>query len=98
MGRYRKKPIIIEAFQYFSNMGTYTEKIPRWFIAACMSGIVYSDGDIDFIKTPDGFHTISDGDWIIREIEGELDLCKPDIFKATYEEIPDDEDIEGVTK
>lgn len=29
------------------------------------------------------------GDWIIRGVQGEFYPCKPDIFEATYEEVPD---------
>lgn len=29
------------------------------------------------------------GDYIIRGIEGEIYLCKPDIFKETYEKVDD---------
>ena len=32
-------------------------------------------------------HVASLGDYIIKGIQGELYPCKPDIFKATYEEI-----------
>ena len=31
--------------------------------------------------------TANKGDWIIREINGELYPCKPDIFEKTYEKV-----------
>lgn len=37
------------------------------------------------IPTLEGNQEVSPGDWIIRGIAGELYLCKPDIFAATYE-------------
>ena len=31
---------------------------------------------------------VSPGDWIITDIKGECYPCKPDIFAATYDEVP----------
>jgi hypothetical protein len=28
---------------------------------------------------------VSENDWVIRGVQGELYPCKPDIFEATYE-------------
>ena len=33
--------------------------------------------------------TASVGDWIIKGVKGEFYPCKPDIFEATYEAVPD---------
>ena len=37
------------------------------------------------IETLEGVMTASEGDYIIRGIQGEFYPCKPDIFEATYE-------------
>lgn len=37
------------------------------------------------IKTLEGHHIISPGDYILTGIQGERWPCKPDIFEATYE-------------
>ena len=39
------------------------------------------------IKTLEGDMIASEGDYIIKGISGEFYPCKPDIFKATYEEV-----------
>jgi hypothetical protein len=75
--KFRKKPIVIEAEQFF------TDK-PLPFRDR---GIVqFADGRF-FVSTLEGPLTVSDGDWIIRGVQGEFHPCKPDIFTATYEEI-----------
>jgi hypothetical protein len=38
------------------------------------------------IRTLEGDHTASMGDWVIKGIKGEFYPCKPDIFEMTYEE------------
>lgn len=38
-----------------------------------------------FIKTLEGDHHASAGDYIIRGVNGELYPCKPDIFEKTYD-------------
>lgn len=39
------------------------------------------------ISTLEGLIRASKGDYIIKGIAGEFYPCKPDIFKATYEEV-----------
>lgn len=39
------------------------------------------------IKTLEGKHMVSKGDFIIKGIKGEFYPCKPDIFKLTYESV-----------
>jgi hypothetical protein len=37
------------------------------------------------IKTLEGTHEASHGDFVIRGVKGELYPCKPDIFEQTYD-------------
>lgn len=39
------------------------------------------------IRTLEGIHEATVGDYIIRGIKGEIYPCKPDIFLATYEPV-----------
>ena len=39
------------------------------------------------IKTLEGEHLASIGDYIIKGVKGEFYPCKPDIFEQTYEEL-----------
>jgi hypothetical protein len=40
-----------------------------------------------FIETLEGNHHVSNGDWIIRGVNGEFYPCKPGIFEKTCEEV-----------
>ena len=42
-----------------------------------------TDKELD-IKTLEGTHHASIGDWIITGVKGEQYPCKPDIFEKTY--------------
>lgn len=76
VGRYRKKPVVIEAVQY---NGTF----PLSFLGdeRVQAG---ENGGLEIV-TLEGVMRADVGDWIIRGIKGELYPCKPDIFEATYE-------------
>jgi hypothetical protein len=70
--KYRKKPVVIEATQWFKmgdhpavKQGKHTRRI--------------------FIETLEGDHLVTPGDWIITGVNGEHYPCKPDIFEMTYE-------------
>jgi len=43
------------------------------------------------IDTLEGTMTARRGDWIIKGVVGEIYPCKPDIFAATYEPVPIDD-------
>lgn len=85
--KYRKKPVVIEAFEFHEDMGTHTAAIPMWFMEACGNRTVFEKDGHTCIKTLEGDHIISDGDFVIQGIKGEIYPCKPDIFAATYEPV-----------
>lgn len=45
------------------------------------------DGDCLLIHTLEGTMRANPGDVIIRGVHGELYPCKPEVFRATYEEL-----------
>lgn len=92
--KYRKKPVEIEAFKYDGDLmgsdGKYY--VPDWAVKALENwGMYYDyiDGNPPelFIRTLEGVHHVSVGDYIIQGVKGELYPCKPDIFEMTYEEV-----------
>lgn len=84
--KYRKKPVVIEAYQIIDPKDEQTRPIPNWLIEATIKGVVrpYTDGTL-VIDTLEGPMRAQIGDWIIQGIQGELYPCKPEIFAATYE-------------
>ncbi len=89
MSKYRKKPVVIEAFQYDGDMidaGGHPYA-PAWVLKALEEGgtMYYKDDGELYIKTLEGEHHVSVGDYIIQGVQGELYPCKPDIFEQTYE-------------
>ena len=39
------------------------------------------------IPTPEGLIVVSKNDWVIKEVDGKLHICKPGIFEKIYEEV-----------
>lgn len=78
--RYRKKPVVIEATQWFKN-GDHPAvgNFPDW--------LTYSKSKerLGWVETLEGGHIVTPGDWIITGVQGEHYPCKPDVFEATYE-------------
>lgn len=87
--KYRKKPVVIEAVQFFNT----TESIEK------LSGFVDNqDVVVDYknpekpimkIETLEGIMSASEGDYIIKGVNGEFYPCKLDIFEKTYELVED---------
>jgi hypothetical protein len=84
MPKFRKKPVVIEAWQVQSNMGG----CPKWLTDELGKSVRGSGGvPIFFIKTLEGEMRADPGDWIIQGVKGELYPVKDDIFQQTYEAV-----------
>jgi hypothetical protein len=83
--KFRKKPVVIEAFQW---MGSIEQsQVPEWFSigpdGVCAAALSQSRELL--ISTLEGVMAAKEGDWIIKGISGEFYPCKPDIFAKTYD-------------
>ncbi len=92
MGKYRKKPVEVEAFKWTGCINQVED--PQWIVDAIeRKEITFTDhrfGVVSMaIKTLEGIMIASPGDYIIKGIQGEIYPCKPDIFEATYEKVGD---------
>lgn len=94
--KYRKKPVVVEAFQWFGD-NRQTED-PEWIIEAIKKGKARIEMSKDYldrtfpvmlIDTLEGEMLANPGDFIIQGIKGEIYPCKPGIFEATYVNIDD---------
>lgn len=91
MALYRKKPVVVDAWQFNDTFQT----APEWVKEAVRSGAIDIVPDMYpskledrtvhlFIKTLEGEMCAEPHDYIIRGVKGELYPCKPDIFEQTY--------------
>ena len=79
---YRKKPVVIEAFQ----LGVGCP--PDWFMDRVATGeVTLDEGPSAYINTLEGVMHAECSDFIIKGVAGELYPCKPDIFMKTYEPV-----------
>lgn len=98
--KYRKKPIIVEAFQMTQERRWDNKDWPGWLnlawnkspddIGSLFINPVDTKRERLVIATLEGLHEITWNDWIIQGIKGELYACKPDIFEMTYERTEQD--------
>ena len=88
--KYRKKPVVIEAVQWVGSIESLNEI--RSFMSPypiCPKLPQEDESPILLIRTLEGTHEASPGDFIIKGVQGEFYPCKPDIFEATYEAVKD---------
>lgn len=80
--RVRKRPVIVEAMPY---TGDNAAAIVKW-----VGDDAYETlrGEL-VIRTLEGDHVATPGDYVLRGVEGEHYPVKPSIFQATYEVLPD---------
>lgn len=95
MPKYRKLPVVIEAVRNDGKWPTVRD----WMLSLRNDGFAFApltappitrnpSGSLN-IATLEGVMLANVGDFIIRGVKGEFYPCKPDIFAATYEEVPD---------
>ncbi len=84
--KFRKKPIVIEAFHFKMESLKELEELSE-FLKDADVDINYINESKVYIETLEGTMCASEGDWIIKGINGEFYPCKPDIFEKTYEPV-----------
>jgi len=72
--KYRKKPVVIEATQWFKH-GDHPAVVIEF----------QGEPMPPYVWTLEGLMQVTPGDWIITGVKGEHYPCKPDIFEMTYE-------------
>ena len=92
--KYRKKPVVVEAWRWFEFGDVPEAEIEPYFWHKA------DDRDCEhcgvhlkhhgMLKTLEGWHIVCPGDYIIKGVEGEFYPCKPSIFDKTYEPVKDD--------
>lgn len=93
--KFRKKPVVIEAIQFeytddcliklkefLGNSAGRAIKARHPDAKAEFEIVTLEDGNVLKAK-----HIATEGDWIIKGVQGEFYACKPDIFEATYEKV-----------
>lgn len=86
MKKYRKKPVVVEAWEWDESRKTFEEIGCK--LMSC-SGHKHRPNEMKNlrIKTLEGTMSVQKGDFIIKGVNGEFYPCNPDIFKKTYEEV-----------
>lgn len=102
VGRYRKRPVEVEAMRYdgpawvpererhsteaFRPLVRFTQGRATTVLV----GTVTHGGPNQYapaIRTLEGTMLVAPGDFVIKGVQGEFYPCKPDIFAATYEPV-----------
>jgi hypothetical protein len=92
MPKFRKMPVVIEAEQFWPEIGPWPDgvedrRLPvvdiHWRCGACGES-AYHHG---WVQTLEGELIACRGDWIITGVKGERYPCKPDIFEQTYDPV-----------
>ena len=86
--KYRKKPVVIEAIQWDGSWDSMEAIKTSWpEMQVCASTLHPPSKTVrDWsIRTLEGSHQVSVGDYVIKGVKGEFYPCKPDIFEMTYE-------------
>ena len=81
-----KKQIKVEAYRWFSESKDY----PLWFLKEIENRNISESedkfyGKFLWVSTLEGVMCAREGDWIIKEVEGEIYPCKHSIFEKTYD-------------
>lgn len=87
--KYRKKPIVFEAFQMTEKRRWDNSDWPNWLHKAWREGSLRVDsmGQLLCGIRGKGVYRIDWGDWIIKGVKNKLRACDPYIFTDVYEPV-----------
>jgi hypothetical protein len=85
ISKFTKKPVTIEAIQFADDADTISN-ISAFINAEEPLAVGWDNAGKAYLKiqTLEGVMTATEGDWIIKGVQGEFYPCKPDIFEKTY--------------
>ncbi|MBV4423629.1 hypothetical protein [Clostridium tyrobutyricum] len=83
MAKYRKKPIVIEAVVFYAETSCMM-KLSKFLPFKVEVFEEYGKKHF-IIPTLEGAMRATEGDYIIKGVDGEYYACKPDIFEKTYD-------------
>lgn len=86
MGKYRKKPVVIDAVRFNPESIPWPEGVKSWH-----GQPQPRDGSCGYIQTLEGKMHVMGGDWIVTGVAGEKYAVKDDIFRKTYEPVSAEE-------
>lgn len=86
MGKFRKKPVEIEAIQ-FNGRSSIHEMEREWGHRFTEKSEFNDALGIFDIHTIEGTLRVSPGDWVVKGVIGEFYPCRPDIFEKTYDPV-----------
>lgn len=90
--KFRKKPVVIDAFQWngeWADVIAWLDSMSDGPFVIPFGSVppITKEGDQLVIKTPHGPTTANEGDWIIKDSDGDFYPCTDSVFKATYEQV-----------
>lgn len=96
MPKFRKKPVVVEAQEWpnescWGVVQEYMDHAPDSKAAVRCRQCERIMDVHGWVVTVEGGHIVCPGDRIIKGMKGEFYPCKPDIFKATYEAVKEDD-------
>lgn len=95
--KYRKKPVVVEAFQMTEEASLNDSLWPVWLMNAVKDNFItipnaYSEDRIIRIYQGNVIHG-DWGDYIVIDNHGNLSLCVSDLFEATYDTVAESEEM-----
>jgi len=96
MPKYRKKPVVVEAIQWTGNLEEIRNFVGNDLIEECVE-LLDIKRELKKMLVSIAIEILGEtmevdyGDYIIKYAHGDFNLCRPDIFKQTYEEVIEDD-------
>ena len=89
---YRKKPVVVEVVKFDKEVWEASIREDKIGSVFPMVVLDISGGWRPVIETLEGNMVVSDGDYIVKGVQGECYPCKPDIFHETYDKVKIEEE------
>lgn len=84
MPKFTKNNQEFEAVQHWESMAMYKEPLPRWLMKACLDDTYNMVDGKMHVRVGHENVMLFNGDWIIRDSDGNLSVLDDRLFQANY--------------
>lgn len=82
---YRKKPEVVQAVQFINTLENFENEIKKLSADITWNVTLHPEDNRLLLPVEDGTLVAYPGDWVVKDGDGNVSICKRNMFEKLYE-------------